>query len=419
MRPIYTVFLTTLLISRLSFAGGITLYEIGTSDIRLASAGWSSRADDASTVFTNPAGMSRLKCPEIAIGGQAINAHIIFEPDTENTVLGTDGDANIWLPSGSSFYVQPINEQWTVGIGSLGYFGSDLHYNSDWIGRYYTTYTFLEGFSVVPAVSYQVNDYLSIGLGANLMYALFREKNAIRNSLDAIRDGQLRLRDESFGGGVVAGLMIEFTPCTRVGIQYLSPVKLRFKDKPRFEGIGPILESLLAATGVLNSTVTITANVPQSIILSGYHDFNNCWSLMADAGWQQWSDFQKASITLTDPRSRSLTFTPKYKDTWHAAFGTEYHLSRDWTLSGGFAYDSSAVSNAERTADFPVGEQWRFGTGARWIFSESLKFDLCYEISWTGDLSLKEDKGFFTGDIEGTFKNLYIQFFSATIGWSF
>ena len=41
-------------------AGGISLYEVGTADVGLASAGYTARAQDASTVFTNPAGMARL-----------------------------------------------------------------------------------------------------------------------------------------------------------------------------------------------------------------------------------------------------------------------------------------------------------------------------------------------------------------------
>jgi long-chain fatty acid transport protein len=41
-------------------AGGILGYEIGTADVGLASAGWGARARDASTLFTNVAGMTRL-----------------------------------------------------------------------------------------------------------------------------------------------------------------------------------------------------------------------------------------------------------------------------------------------------------------------------------------------------------------------
>src|SRR5215471_3935169 len=51
-------------------AGGLTLYEVGTADVGLASAGYNARAQDASTVLTNPAGMTRLDGNQVLGGGQ-------------------------------------------------------------------------------------------------------------------------------------------------------------------------------------------------------------------------------------------------------------------------------------------------------------------------------------------------------------
>ena len=51
-------------------AGGLYLYELGTPDVGAASAGWSARAQDAGTVFTNPAGMTRLEKSELLAGVQ-------------------------------------------------------------------------------------------------------------------------------------------------------------------------------------------------------------------------------------------------------------------------------------------------------------------------------------------------------------
>ena len=39
-----------------SKAGGLFMSEFGTEDVGLASAGWAARAQDASTLFKNPAG---------------------------------------------------------------------------------------------------------------------------------------------------------------------------------------------------------------------------------------------------------------------------------------------------------------------------------------------------------------------------
>ncbi|MGH7181838.1 MAG: outer membrane protein transport protein [Nitrospiraceae bacterium] len=50
-----------LAVPSLSHAGGLFLTEFGTEDVALAGAGWAARAQDASTLFKNPAGMSHLE----------------------------------------------------------------------------------------------------------------------------------------------------------------------------------------------------------------------------------------------------------------------------------------------------------------------------------------------------------------------
>lgn len=400
-------------------AGGITLYEIANPQVRLASAGWSSRANDPSTVFTNPAGMTRFQCPQIQLGLEAIYAHVEFDPNSNTTVPGNNGYSNQWLPAGSFFYIQPINEKLSVGIGNLGYFGSSLRYNNNWVGKYYLTYNFLEGFSFVPAAAYKITDNLSVGLGVNVMYGIYRLKSAINNSLDSLPDGRLRLIDEDFAAGAVVGLLYEFSPCTRAGLQYLSRVNLRFNATPKFHGVGPRLESLLDRAGILDSKVKIASNVPQSVMISGYHDLNDCWSFMADIGWQQWSRFAEASISLGDPNIPTLSFIPKYDNTWHAAIGAEYRYDSFWTLSGGIAYDSSAVSNKNRTLNFPVGKQWRFGTGACWKYSDNLSVDFCYEFLWSGNLPVDVNRGPLAGRVDGKFSDLYFQFLSLDLNWTF
>ena len=56
------------------FASGFALNEQSISGMGTSFAGRSSFADDASTVFGNPAGMSRLKRDEVYVGAAAIHA---------------------------------------------------------------------------------------------------------------------------------------------------------------------------------------------------------------------------------------------------------------------------------------------------------------------------------------------------------
>lgn len=419
--PYFSYFLTLAmsLLPILIDAGGIILYEIAAPTVGLASAGWAARAEDPSTLFTNPAGMSRLNHRQIQLGVQPIYTHVDFDPDAETNVEGDSGHSNEWIPAGSFFYVHPVSEHLTVGIGSLGYFGSVIHFNDDWVGRYYVDKIVLEGFSLVPAAAVKICDQLSIGAGINVMYGIFKQRNAIRNALDFAKDGKLSLHDEVFGAGAIVGLLYEFSCDTRFGIQYLSQVHLPFKAKPKFRHIGPLLEKLLAATRLSHDSVDVTIRVPQSVMASLYHDINGRWAIMGNVGWQQWSKFEKVSIALTTTDARTLTFQPKYQDTWHVAIGAEYHCTPCWTFFSGIAYDSSAVKNSERSLDFPVGEQWRFGFGSDWNYSSTLTFNFSYTLAWTGNAPVNVNRGLLAGHVEGKFKNLYAQFFSLSVDWLF
>lgn len=399
-------------------AGGVILYEIASADTRLASAGWSARAQDPSTLFTNPAGMTRLHCKQVELGSQAIYAHAQFKPNSSTDVRGSDGVANIWLPSGSLFYVHPCNDRLTLGIGNLGYFGSDLVYAHHWVGRYYVQKVLLEGISLVPAAAFKINSHWSVGAGANIMYGFFKQRAAVRNFLDGGGDGYFNVKDYKYGFGGIFGILYEPTCHTRFGIQYMTPVRLNFRAKPNFHNLGPELETLLDNLGIIGSSLDLHINVPQSVMLSAYHEINPCWSIMGNVGWQQWSNFQKVTVNLADPTSPSITSKVKYQDTWHVAVGGEWHFRKNLTFSGGVAYDSSAISNKERTLEFPVGQQWRFGTGARWKISEKLIVDLSSELQWQGSLKCDQDKPT-GGHVNGHFRNCYALFLCSNLTYVF
>jgi long-chain fatty acid transport protein len=77
----------------LTMAGGLIAYEFGTADVGLASAGYNARAQDASTVFTNPAGMTRLEDTQFLASGQVVwdNTKFSVGSGTSSGLGGGDG----------------------------------------------------------------------------------------------------------------------------------------------------------------------------------------------------------------------------------------------------------------------------------------------------------------------------------------
>ena len=108
---------------------------------------------------------------------------------------------------------------------------------------------------------------------------------------------------------------------TRFGLTYLSEGDLKFKDKPNFSSLGPGMEAILRANGLLDAKIKIEFTMPQALMFSAYHDLNDRWAIMGNLGWQDWSEFGKVGVAVASEDTSSLTVDRNYKDTWHVAFG--------------------------------------------------------------------------------------------------
>ena len=217
---------------------GLSLYEIATADVGLASAGWAAQAQDPSTLLKNPAGMSLLESNQFQGGLQVLQAGLSFSPSAGTTVDGNSGGNAVGvLPGLSLFYVHGLGKDLKVGFGVASTFGLGMSYNSGWVGRYYALDNTLVGISMLPGLSYRLNEKLSIGAAANVMIGYLNHSNAINNrALLNVPDGDMRVTDTTVGAGGNVGLLFEPKKGTRFGVTYYSQVKLNFGDTPTFTG---------------------------------------------------------------------------------------------------------------------------------------------------------------------------------------
>jgi long-chain fatty acid transport protein len=398
------------------WAGGLYLYEIGSPDVGLAAAGYAARAQDASTAFTNPAGMTRLKQPSLMVGAQPMYIHLDFSPDGNTTTTGESGDSNGWLPAGGLFYVHPVNDRLALGLAVAGYFGLALDYQDDWVGRYYVQETTLQSMSIQPAVAWKINDQWSVGAGVAAVYGMFDDKVAINNIDPFVGDGKLKLKDEDWTVQFNLGVLYEPTQRTRLGLTYLSAADLNFSDKPEFSNLGPGLSNL-ANRG---NTLDLGTTMPQAVMFSVYHEVNDRLALMANLGWQDWSEFGKVDVSVNSAAvNASITVDLDYQDTWHAALGAQYRVAEPWLLSAGIAYDSAMLDEDQLGPSLPVGETWRFGLGSRYDWSKDVTLGAAYELAWGGDLDMDVERGPLAGRVSGTYENVAIHFVSLNAEWRF
>ncbi len=418
-----TILASALLIPGRALAGGIALYEIATADVGLASAGWAARAQDPATLLKNPAGMSLLEGNQFQGGAQLLQAGLGFTPNAGTTVDGNSGGNPVGvLPALSMFYVHGLGEDVKVGLGIFSNFGLAMSYDSGWVGRYYALNNTLLGLSIMPALSYRLNEQLSIGVAANVMVGYLNYSAAINNRDTILNpnapDGQMAMNDTTVGAGGNVGLLYEPKKGTRFGVTYYSQVKLNFGAVPTFTGLSGPLGTALQNGGHLTNELDLGVTVPQSVMVSSYHEFTERWAMMLDFGWQNWNQFGKVEIGLTgSPAALSTTTSLDYQDTYHVAVGNRYRINQSWLINSGFAWDSSMIKGQNYTVSLPVGQAFRFGLGAEWQATPTLNVAFSYELAYGGDLPVNQNRGPLAGAVVGQFPSTYINFFQASFIW--
>ncbi|MGZ9275273.1 MAG: hypothetical protein ACXW34_11070, partial [Nitrospira sp.] len=80
-------------------------------------------------------------------------------------------------------------------------------------------------------------------------------------------------------------------------------------------------------------------------------------------------------------------------------------------------YDSSMVSDANRSIALPVAATYKFGLGANWLMSPRVKLGFSYELTYIGDMAISQNRGPLAGQLNGSFNNTMIHFFALTLNW--
>jgi len=337
-------------------------------------AGSAALGEDASTVYFNPAGMSRLKTGQVTIAGHYIDPSFKYS-DTGSTgpaafTGGNGGDfaPNTALPA--LFAVLPMGA-WRFGLGISAPFGSKTDYEAGWRGRFQADFTEVKVINVNPSVSYQFADWISAGVGLNYVKA---EAEIERSQLlPGPSEGRVRLTGEDSTFAYNLGVLIQPTPATRVGISYRSRVDLDLSGRQRV--------TLASGAEFAAQTFDIRADLslPAMTALSVVHDLNDRWALLGDITFYQWSSIQQLVPRNASTGAASTPLDLNFRDTKRISAAVNYRLNEAWLLRGGLAWDQAPVGSAEaRTANQPDSDRTWISAGARWDVSAAHRLDFAY-----------------------------------------
>jgi len=376
-----TLSLAVTLASTQIFASGFAINEQSISGMGTGFAGRSSSADDASTIYGNPAGMSRIKREQVTGGVAMLDAHTDISQASSSPNSGTNkGDMVPFIAVPMAYYVKPIDEHWTFGIGMYAPFGLITDYENGFAGRYFGSKSDVKVMTLQPTISYAFNDKVSIGFGPTIN----RIDGTLESNLSitqAAPDGKVKIKGDDTALGYNIGILVQATDSTRLGLTYHSKVNYKLDGNTKVD------YNLLGAVGLGASQkydASLKLETPESVDFSVTHELDDKWTVYAGSTWTRWSRLQNITVEnkgvqpLLAGQFGSITEEQNWHNTWAYAIGTSYKLNKEWVLRTGLSFDQAPTNNVDRSPRIPTGDRKIFSLGAGWSPTDDLTIDVAY-----------------------------------------
>lgn len=427
-------------------ASGFALIEQSASGQGNAYAGAAATAEDASTIYFNPAGLTALpQGKQVVVALHAIHPSAKLQNNGSlsaagivtftHSGLGGDAGSLSWVPNG--YLAMSLGPKWSIGIGLNAPFGLKTEYDDGWIGRFQGIKSELKTININPTVAYKASDKLSLGFGLDyqrIEATLTKAVNytaivAAQNAGAAVAAGNVEGRNELTGDddgwGYNLGLTYDLSERTRLGLAYRSTVKYHLTGT--HTATHPTTVSGAANTiintnpGTLNQNISVDIEVPDTFSMSTAHKLNDKWDVLGDLSWTGWSSIQEIRIKFTEAGAADDVTTWKLKDTWRLSLGANYRHADDLKFRFGVAYDQSPVPDPYRTVRLPDSDRTWLSVGMQYKPSKQSAIDVGFSYLWVKDPSINNN-GEVSANARGLVKGSYdnsVRILSAQYSHSF
>ncbi len=371
-------------------AGGFAVHEQsvygqGTSFAGIAAGG------ALSSMYWNPATMTQFAGKGLEVGASALF------PYAANTPLpapaptlfgapvfgaGTPDTGNDALVANGYFTYQFTPNLW-LGMSLNSPFGLSASFPNLWAGRDYAANSSkLVTYNAAPSLAYRFNDWISVGIGAQIQYA----KATLNKgpTLGGPTFTNVTLQGDGWAYGLTAGVTLTPTPWTTIGLGYRSALN---QDISGNLLVGPPIAAFS------NGSIHTTIDLPDTVSLGIRQRVTPQFTLLGTAEWTNWSRIGTANILAASGAPAVIGATPvtipfQYKDGWFFALGGEYQWSDRLTLRAGGAYEISPIDDQVRIPLVPDNNRIWGSIGASWQVFRGFSFDLAYSHIWVKDPSI-------------------------------
>ena len=369
------VALCALVASATAHAGGFANRQQSVSGQGASYAGVAAGGAPAS-IFWNPATMTQFSGTAMEIGMAGIF------PETKQTGSGTlnalgftsgvENSSEAALTPYTARVMQLGQYLW-FGISNNNPFGLNTTFpNPGWAGAAYGQSSSLRSYNASPSLAIKVNDWISLGAGAQIQYA--RANLMVFNGVAGPGTSNLALlggSDWSFGW--TAGVTLTPWSGTKIGVGYRS--KLNVELDGGYTGSGGFTTPGPAST---------TLKLPDMLTVSIRQRINEQFTALGTFEWTNWSRvgtsvvYQANGLPVRSASNSIVAIPFEYTDGYFYSGGLEYIATNQWTLRGGFAFEKSPITDQVRIPRLPDNDRYWYSVGATNTVTPRLSIDLAY-----------------------------------------
>jgi len=343
-------------------ASGFALKEQSASAQGNSFAGATAGAEDVTYMFFNPAGLTRQEESQASV----VLSYVIPTTETNDATdlsgslpgaSSQDGGVSAAIPA--LYGLWSLSSDLKFGVSVNVPFGMSTEYDPFWQGAFHALKSEIKSVNINPAIAYRVNDMISLGAGLQVQHL-----EATLTSFDGV--GTLEVTGDDWGFGFNLGALIEFSPETRLGLNYRSQVA------HTLDGTATVPSSGLTDIGV-----TADLTTPDTASIGLYHDLSADFAVMAEVAWTGWSSFDQYQV-VTDAGPVLGTTPENWNDVFFYGVGATWKPNQDWTIRGGVAFDESPIPDAYRTPRLPGSDRTWLSIGAQFRPSANFTVDAGY-----------------------------------------
>ena len=344
-------------------AAAFQLLEQNASGLGNAYAGSAAVADNASTIFFNPAGMTQLgNGIQLSAGVTGVGPSYEYR---DQAGVKSGGDAGGWAAVPNAYISGQLTKDLFLGLGISAPFGLATEYDSNWAGKSLAIKSEITTININPSIAYRVNDKISLGFGLNYQ--------SIDGELTRNPGALVTLKADDTSWGWNAGALFTLSPAMRVGISYRSAIKHKLE-------------------GTINGAVPVNADVklPDTFILSVWQQVSDRWEAMGDLSYTRWSSLKALNVMSSASGALVSSETFNYENSWRFAWGAGYKATDKAKLKFGIAFDRTPVRDEYRSPRVPDNNRLWLSLGGQWNAGAVGKFDLGYTYLYVIDPTISQ-----------------------------